>query len=233
MNGKRLLTLTGDGNFVIKKREFSPEQMFRYDASSRTIRTFSNQQRSVEVEASGRARNLRAGKTTGGWNQQFTIDGAFLKNERGLVIDVAGSGDRDGQNVLVWKKHGGKNQQWNIEYADVDKIQNGLIPDKPFRLISKMRGQRALTMQGRNVVIRDRNNGAQNQIFVYDSQTGSIQPRTNRNISVDIGDHGRGRYTKMSNERDIWTQHFQFRGDRLVNERGLVLDIAGGRDRNG
>merc|ERR1719263_557861 len=128
MNGKRLLTLTGDGNFVIKKREFSPEQMFRYDASSRTIRTFSNQQRSVEVEASGRARNLRAGKTTGGWNQQFTIDGAFLKNERGLVIDVAGSGDRDGQNVLVWKKHGGWNQQFTIDGAFL-KNERGLVID--------------------------------------------------------------------------------------------------------
>jgi len=46
----------------------------------------------------------------------------MLKNERGLVLDVSGAKDVDGQNVIVWKSHGKQNQQWMVEYVDADTI---------------------------------------------------------------------------------------------------------------
>lgn len=76
-------------------------------------------------------------------------------NERKLVVDVSGSKDVDGQNVIVWKKSGNLNQQWQIEYVNVDTIQNGIIPDRPFRILTKMKSGRALTLHGKNIVIRD------------------------------------------------------------------------------
>jgi hypothetical protein len=96
-----------------------------------------------------------------------------------------------------------------------------------------MRAARALTRSGNNVVIRDVSNGIKNdQIFVFDSETGSIQPQRDTNISLDIGDEGRGRYGTFSKEKDIWHQHFSLKGENLINERGLVLDVAGGQDKN-
>jgi len=122
--------------------------------------------------------------------------------------------------------------QWTIEYIDIDTIQNGLIPDKAFRIISKMKGGRALTRNGSNVVISDLNKNNNDQIFLFDSQTGSIQPKQDHGLALDIGHSGRGRFTEWSKERDIWQQHFQIKGEYVVNERSLVLDVAGGRDKN-
>lgn len=231
MKGKRLLTLSGT-NFVIKNRENSPEQLFKFDMSSKTIKLYANQQDSIAVENHGRSRNLIAHKTDGAWYQEFHIDGNQIKNARGLVIDVAGARDADGSNVIVWKKHGNLNQQWKIEYVNADIIQNGIIPDKPFKIITKMGSARALTRSRNNVIIRDNKANDKDQIFVYDSQTGSIQPRRAANLALDIGEQGRNRYVQFAKEKDIWYQHFQIKGEQLVNERGLVLDVAGGKDQN-
>jgi len=210
MAGKRLLTLSG-ANFVVNSRNNSPEQLFKFDPATKTIKMFSNQLHSLAMRHAGKSRNLEAHKTDGAWYQHFILDGKFIKNERGLVLDVSGSKDRDGQNVIVWKKNGENslNQHWQVSYVDADTVQNGIIPDKPFRIITKMRSGRALTRSGDNVVIRDVSKSSNNdQIFVFDSETGSIQPQRNTNISLDIGDEGRGRYAHFVKEKDIWHQHF-------------------------
>jgi hypothetical protein len=124
------------------------------------------------------------------------------------------------------------NQQWKIEYVNIDTVQNGIIPDKAFKIISKMRSGRAITRSKNNVIIRDNKKNDKDQLFVFDSLTGSIQPSNNHDVSLEIGDAGRGRYSQFNKERDIWFQHFQLKGENLVNERGLVLDVAGGRDKN-
>lgn len=210
MPGKRLLTLSGS-NFVVQSRNNSPEQLFKFDPATKTIKMFSNQLHSLALSHSGKSRNLIAHKTDGAWYQHFILDGKFIKNERGLVLDVSGSKDRDGQNVIVWKKNGENslNQHWQVSYVDADTVQNGIIPDKPFRILTKMRSGRALTRSGDNVVIRDVSKSYNNdQVFVYDSETGSIQPQRNTNISLDIGDEGRGRYSHFVKEKDVWHQHF-------------------------
>jgi len=153
--------------------------LFKFDPATKTIKMFSNQLHSLALSHAGKSRNLIAHKTDGAWYQHFNLDGKFIKNERGLVLDVSGSKDRDGQNVIVWKKNGENslNQHWQVSYVDADTVQNGIIPDKPFRILTKMKSARALTRSGDSVVIRDRSNSSNNdQIFVFDSETGSIQP---------------------------------------------------------
>jgi hypothetical protein len=53
----------------------------------------------------------------GVWSQKFTLRGEYIVNERGLVLDVAGGQDRNGQTVNVWKKSGGLNQKWKVDYV--------------------------------------------------------------------------------------------------------------------
>lgn len=161
------------------------------------------------------------------------MQGNFIVNARGLHIDVHQSRDVDGANVIVWKKQGQLNQQWKIEYINIDSINNGIIPDKPFKIISKMRGARAITRSKNNLIIRDNKKNDADQLFVFDSQTGSIQPKRDHNVSIEIADAGRNRYAQLNKERDIWFQHFQLRGEYIVNERSLVFDVAGGQDKNG
>jgi hypothetical protein len=172
---------------------------------------FSNQLHSLALSHAGKSRNLIAHKTDGAWYQHFILDGVYVKNERGLVLDVSGSKDRDGQNVIVWKKASSNNlnQHWAVQYVDADTVQNGIIPDKPFRILTKMKSGRALTRASDNVVIRDVSNSySKDQIFILDSETGSIQPRRDTNVSLDIGDEGRGRYSHFVKEKDVWHQHF-------------------------
>jgi len=116
---------------------------------------FANQQTSLAIKDHGRSRNVISHKTDGAWYQSWTFGKNMLKNERGLVLDVSGAKDVDGQNVIVWKSHGKQNQQWMVEYVDADTIQNGIIPDKPFRIISMMSGGRAITRSISNVVIKN------------------------------------------------------------------------------
>lgn len=128
----------------------------------------------MSIASAGRSNNIYGQNTNGAWYQQWDIKGAFFTNTKGKVMDVTGSGDRDGQNVIVWKRHGGKNQQWKIEYINPDSIKGGLIPDKPFKIISKLRSGRAVTREGKNIRIRDKSGNNQNQLFVFDSRSGSI-----------------------------------------------------------
>jgi len=65
---------------------------------------FSNQMHSLALSHSGKSRNLIAHKTDGAWYQHFILDGKFIKNERGLVLDVSGSKDRDGQMSLCGRR---------------------------------------------------------------------------------------------------------------------------------
>jgi len=96
-----------------------------------------------------------------------------------------------------------------------------------------MKSGRALTRAGDKAVISDYNKGSNNQIFVFDSNTGSIQPRRDNKVSMDIGEDGRNRYVKFSQTKDMWHQHFHQEGDYIVNERGLVFDVEEGKDANG
>lgn len=85
------------------------------------------------------------------------MDGKFLKNERGLFVQVEDGKDLNGQNIIVWKTSNSLSMQWTIEYVDMQTITNGLIPDRAFRIVSKMKGGRALTRNGSEVVISDLN----------------------------------------------------------------------------
>lgn len=99
----------------------------------------------LDIAHEGKDRDLIAHKVNRRWDQQFRIKGDRVENIRGVVVTVEGSKDKDGQNVIVWKKSNGLNQKWNIVYADQNNGQDGLIPGKPFRLISLMKSGRVLT----------------------------------------------------------------------------------------
>lgn len=154
MNNKRLLTQKG-GNFVIKDRDNSPDQLFVFDPASKTIQTYANQGRSVAIQHDGKNRNVVSEDTDGGWYQLFTVDGSQIMNMRGLVLSVEGDKDLNGQNVIAWKKNKSTtlSQSWTITYVDSEWISNGIIPDKPFTVISKLKSGRALTRAGDKLVI--------------------------------------------------------------------------------
>jgi hypothetical protein len=91
-------------------------------------------------------------------------------NEKGKVFDVSGGQDRENQNVIVWGRHNGKNQQWDIIYADLPEPAIKFKADRPFILINQMSGKRLLTRSGSNFVIQRRNNSPE-QLFKFDASS--------------------------------------------------------------
>jgi hypothetical protein len=74
-------------------------------------------------------------------------------NERGLVMDVHGGHDQENRNIIVWKRHKGLNQQWDIVYVDEAKPepkkgemspQWGFVVERPFYIVSQMKANRYL-----------------------------------------------------------------------------------------
>jgi len=77
----------------------------------------------------------------------FRLDGAFIVNEKGKVLDVHGGIDAENRNVIVWTKHGKINQQWDVIYADVYpeepkkgelNTKFGLYVERPFYIVSQL-----------------------------------------------------------------------------------------------
>lgn len=174
-----------------------------YDHRTKTISTYANKNLVLDIADAGKSRDLVASRRTGTWDQRFNIRGEHVLSVRGVALDVQGSRDKEGQNVIVWKKHNGRNQKWNIVYRDYDNVQQGIIPGKPFRLVTKMRSGRVLTRVGNNVVIRSRND-KEDQVFILDSKTQTIEPVKNRKVSLDIGDWGHNRYLEWKGSESVW-----------------------------
>lgn len=194
MKGGRYLTLKNE-NFVITKRNGTKNQLFTWSPSDKTIHTVANKDLLLDISQEGKNRDLIAKKSNGKWDQQFRFRGDRVENIRGVVLTVEGNVDKDGQNVIVWKKSNGLSSRWNFVYADQNG-QDGLIPGKPFRLVSQMKSGRVLTQAGNNVVIRTRND-KEAQIFILDEKSKTIEPYKNRSVSLDIADWGHNRYTKF------------------------------------
>jgi hypothetical protein len=138
--------------------------------------------------------------------------GAFLINERGKAMDVHGNRDEENRDIIVWKKHNGLNQQWDVIYKDKwpqDPKKGelnkdfGLIVDRSFYIISRMRSRRYLEhISGRNLVIKTRN-GRKSQMFYFHQQSLTIRSRTN-NQSIEIQNSGKSNNLRISSTNSRW-----------------------------
>ena len=105
-----------------------------------------------------------------------------VKNKK--VLDVWQGKDKEGQKVIVWKRHNGLNQRWRIVYLDAkarDKIKGmnsnfGFYINRPFYIVSKMWMSRVIeVVGGRNLVIKSRVHGRKSQQFVFDQTSKTIK----------------------------------------------------------
>jgi len=135
------------------------------------------------------------------------MDGAFLVNERGKVMDISGGVDAEQRNIIVWNKHGKINQQWDVVYADEypedpkkgelnEKF--GMYVERDFYIVSQMGEHRYLDLiSNRNMVIKTPN-GRNTQTWYFHQQSLTIRTRLN-NQSWDIKSAGR------TNNMQIWS----------------------------
>jgi hypothetical protein len=114
-------------------------------------------------------------------------------------MDVHGNRDQENRDIIVWKKHGGLNQQWDLIYANEYPKEPkkgqlnkdfGLIVERDFFIVSHMRGGRYVDIvDGRKIVIKTRN-GRRTQKWYFDQRSLTIKTRYN-NQSWDIKSSGK------------------------------------------
>jgi hypothetical protein len=148
----------------------------------------------------------------------FRLDGAFVVNERGKVMDISGGVDDENRNILMWNKHGKINQQWDIIYADEYPEEPkkgelnkdfGLYVERPFYIISQMKEHRYLDLIGnRNMVIKTQN-GRSTQVWYFHQQSLTIRTKLN-NQSWDIKSAGRTRNMQIWSTNSGWFQIFKY-----------------------
>lgn len=125
-----------------------------------------------------------------------------IKDER--VLDVQSGADREGQDVLAWKKHNGLNQRWKILYLDekadeptsgLDK-ESGFYLNRPFRFYSRLPQKRVLTVHGQHghiLVIRKMKADDKNQQFYFDHLSRTIKSKSYKGYSIDMGKQSSGK----------------------------------------
>jgi len=95
------------------------------------------------------------------------MEGAFLVNEKGKVMDILSSIDKENQNIQVVANTGKINQQWDIVYADEYPAEPtkgqlnkdfGLYVERDFYVVSELANNKYLeVVNNRNIVIKTPN----------------------------------------------------------------------------
>jgi hypothetical protein len=113
----------------------------------------------------------------------FKYEDSHIVNERGKCMDVSGGVDAENRNIIMWNKHNGLNQQWDVIYVEDMKPEPkkgemnddfNLVVERPFHIISELPSHRFLDLIGRNVVIKTPN-GFNTQTWWFDQRTKTIK----------------------------------------------------------
>lgn len=125
----------------------------------------------------------------------FRYKDGLIINEKGKVLDVHSGMDTEGRQVIVWNKHNGVNQQWDIVYVDEAKPEPkkgqmspkwGFIVERPFYIVSELKSNRHLTqLNGPHQAIIKTSNGNKSQKFYFDQKTRTIKLVRSTGYSLD------------------------------------------------
>lgn len=129
-------------------------------------------------------------------------------------MEVQANQCREGQNVIAWKKHNGKNQRWIIKYnenngSDIQRTGKdsyyGLIINEPFYAFSKANSQLTIeVIGGKNLSVKKFERNKQSQQFFLDAKTKTIKSVSYKDKSWDIQDSGK------SNNMQIWKTNYRW-----------------------
>jgi hypothetical protein len=129
----------------------------------------------------------------------FKLQGEFIVNERGKVMDVSGAVDAENRNVVIYNKHGKTNQQWKVVYADEYPKEPtkgemnekfGLYVERPFYIVSELKDNRCLEKMDNNELAIKTRNGRSQQTWYFHQQSLTIRNKQN-NQSFNIMSSGK------------------------------------------
>jgi len=172
----------------------------------------------------------------------FRLDGNYIVNEKGKVLDVHGGVDAENRNVITWTRHKGINQHWDVIYADEYPDEPGkgelnerfgLYVERPFYIVSALPAHRYLDHIGNANLVIKVPNGRNSQVWYFHQQSLTIRTKVN-NQSWNIDSNGGAKTIRIYSTNSNWWQLFRYEGDFFINwHNGKVLDVSGGKDVEG
>jgi hypothetical protein len=115
------------------------------------------------------------------------------------ALDVFQGKDAEHQKVVVYKRHGGRNQKWKIQYLDqqTTQVTKGLVGDfgfhanRPFYFRSRMPMQRVMECIGAsNMTLRRWRKNTLAQQFYFDPVSKTIRSQQWKNYAMEIQSNG-------------------------------------------
>jgi hypothetical protein len=178
MNCAHPIDVVGRG-LVVKRKAGSKTQNWIFNDDTRTITSVEFPETSMQIHADGKNRAVELSKTTSSWFQTFKYINENIVNTRGLVLTIEGNKFQEGQPVVAWKKHNGKNQRWVVKYNENNgkDIQRkgrdsyfGFTINEPFYAFCKDSSKMAMdVIGGRNLALRKFERNKKSQQFLLDA----------------------------------------------------------------
>jgi len=153
-------------------------------------------------------------------------------------LDVHSGLDHENRQVIVWNKHNGLNQQWDIVYVDEAKPEPtkgqmspkwGFIVERPFYIVSELKSNRHLTQlsASRDAIIKTPN-GNNSQKFYFDQKTRTIVMVRHTSYSLEAKSNNQLGY---GGKRAHPTMQFKYEKGYIRNVKtNKVFDVSGGTD---
>jgi hypothetical protein len=129
------------------------------------------------------------------------------------VIDIKGNRDSEGNNVIVWKRHGGANQRWRVVYADQASKEKtkgydsdfGFYIGRAFYIRSRMPMKRVAEAVSVNIRLRRWNKGrSRQQTYTFDRVTKTVKSEYYKSYSLDITSNGRSSNLRVTTTNSRW-----------------------------
>jgi hypothetical protein len=129
------------------------------------------------------------------------------------VLDVHGNKDKEGQKVIVWKRHNGSNQRWTITYTDkaTKEVTTGYSKEwgmhisRPFYLRSRLPMKRVAEAVSTDVRLRRYHTGrTRQQTWRFDITSKTIKSEYYKTYSMNIHSNGRSSSLRITTTNSRW-----------------------------
>jgi hypothetical protein len=238
----------GAENLRIKVSNGRTSQLWWFDQGSKSIRSMARRSNSWSIRnrvVDGNA-PMESRGFANNWYNFFAYDetkGVFYSLEdNNRCVGVEGAKDEEGTNLQIGACNGSAAQKWKLIYQDkAEKTRTeglnkdfGIEINRPFFLVTKMDSERIVECQGASALRLKRaaplrNNLAQH--FFFDEVSKTIKSQQWKDRSLTIQNNGRSNNLYMSPTNSRWFQLFEYKDNKIVNERGKAMMVQGSQDR--
>jgi hypothetical protein len=239
---------------AIRKAQYDKREIFFYDAKTGHIRNRKDPQWVIALEHNKRSRGSRIvlRRERNEVDQKWAHTPNRYHNWRslankGLCMDVWRGQDVDNQHLVAWSCHNGANQRFDLNFNIQKPLykSTNLQEGKKFMIYSRMRDNRVLYMDkhiggGQYQVSIRKPRYSKEEIFTFDKKTGHIRLLANVKLVLAVQHNVDKRGARLVLRRAEWspTQKWWYKPGQFHNwspfsNKGLCMDVSGGRNVDG